>query len=68
MMKSNKQFKQFRARLDPDLLEDLSSDEVLTHFEVENPSQLARKIFKKAVDEARQGKVVKEQKKVEFRV
>lgn len=63
-MKS-KQFKQFRARLDSDLLEDLSSDEVLSHFEVENPSQLARKIFRKAVDEA---KGVKEEKKVEFRI
>lgn len=61
----SKQFKQFRARLDPDLLEELSSSEVLTFHDVENPSQLARKVFKKAVDEARQGKV---EKKVEFRV
>ena len=63
----SKQFKQFRARLDPDLLEDLSSDEVLSHFEVENASQLARKVLKKAVDEAR-NKSEKAEKKVEFRV
>lgn len=66
-MKSIKQFKQFRARLDPDLIEDLSSNEVLSHYDVENPSQLARKVFRKAVDEAKSGKD-RDQKKVEFRV
>lgn len=59
--------KQFRARLDPDLLSDLHSEDILNHYGVENPSQLARKVLRKAVDEAKEGKG-KAEKKVEFRV